>query len=74
MMKVYLIRAIQGNKTYFWQKWTGASVAGRPKWVEKFNLHCLYQTRGAIEKMVKNGSAHFSKKAGMEILEANIVY
>ena len=48
---------------------TGASIAGRPKWVEKFNTHCLYQTRMALEKMIKNGSAHFTKKQGMEIVE-----
>jgi hypothetical protein len=70
----WIIRAIQGDKTWYWQAWTGASVAGRPKWVEKFNTHCLYQTRMALEKMVKNGSAHFVRKQGMEIIEVIISF
>lgn len=34
--------ALVNEQGEFWQKWTGASISGRPKWVADLNPACLF--------------------------------
>lgn len=51
---------LNGDKVY-WRKWTSASVSGRPKWVSKLTLNCLFAQQPVAQKTANgNGSSHFT--------------
>jgi urease accessory protein UreE len=57
----FAIRGTSQGLPVFWRKWTSASVAGRPKWVDRLSLKCLFAQRTVAEKTLNGtGSGHFS--------------
>ena len=61
----YVVVAVKGDSVQFWQKWTSDSIKGRPKWVEEFNVNCLWSRRADAERV--NRGSHFSVPEGSEI-------
>lgn len=58
-----------GSLKVYWQKWTGACTAGRPRWVTKFSPNCLFSQKKLAEKTISGaGSRYFVREfAGSEI-------
>ncbi len=51
-----------GNRL-FWRKWTGACANGRPKWVNKLTMKCLYENKTTAQKIINGtGSYHWNTK------------
>jgi hypothetical protein len=58
---------VEGFSVY-WQKWTGASVSGRPKWVRTLSSFCLFDALNTAQKMADGkGSTHWHTVFEMDI-------
>lgn len=56
-----IIGTDQSGNQVFWRKWTGDCIKGRPKWVNKLSLKCLYENKATAQKTVNGtGSTHWN--------------
>ena len=68
----FVVRGTAGGRTVWWKKWTGACVAGRPKWVDRLTANCLFANQTNAENASNSRHWQLATPRGTPVTDVTV--